>query len=864
MLITKRLSLLLTVALLAACTGGGGATEPAEDTTPGTDTLADTIFIPPDIGDPPPDTPPPDLPPDVPPPCDENPGGALCPCLENGDCNSGFCVPHMGDRVCTAECVEDCPDGFTCKESEGFGADLVYLCWSDFPGLCLPCSQSADCPDPEHRCVLYPDGVGSFCGGACQVDQPEPDCPAGYECQVVATMDAGEVPQCVLLADECPCSDTATVDSLGTHCYAINEHGVCSGWRVCAEGGLSSCDAMEPGPEICFNDVDEDCDGQKDDADTCCFPHCEGKECGNDGCGGSCGECGDEEMCAGEGLCVCVPDCDGKQCGSDGCDGSCGDCPAQYTCTGAGLCECVPDCGGKICGDDGCGGSCGDCALNHVCTDAFICVCVPNCLDKECGDDGCGAPCGACDPGTICTFGACQDGCDSDADCAFLEECIAGFCQPDVPDDATLVGDTLVTTVPGAATPYVFADVMEAGLTPAAGQGPGLMAQVGYGPPEFDPQANPQGWQWLATVYAGDEGDADRYKAELNEDTPGTYAWTFRFSLDGIHWVYADKTGLVDGYDPTMLGKWTVLAPPEVTAVVPPRGTVLGGTTVFIQGSNFVDGLTLTLDGQALTPTSVDEDVIQFVTPSHARGTVDITLENPSGQGLTLDDGFRFVLEGSPTMDGNLGDWDPLFEVADNTLESNWDPALNHADTLYAAFDGVYLYLGIEGKCEALNYLIGYVDRDYGSGTGVGALLGLSDNNGDGDLDDAISNVLQVDVSGFGAEHAFGSRGMASFAAGAPISESTYVGWRAVNDLPYDLPWLQGSVVCGASACEASFNLGYLYPDGVPDGGSTVAVIIKLIDRYGDLDGLSNQTIPASWDPDNPAQIDDAATFKLF
>ena len=858
------LAISLLIVALAGCTSSSGGTTPAEDTAPGIDTLADTIFVPPDIGDPPRDTTPPDLPPDVPPTCDEDPGGQFCPCEENGDCNSGFCVPHMGDRVCTTSCVEDCPEGFSCKESEGFGADVVYLCWSAFPGLCLPCSQSADCPDPQHRCVLYPDGVGSFCGGACQPDQPEPDCPSGYECQVVAIMDGGEAAQCVLPAGECPCTDTASLDGLGTHCYAINEDGVCSGWRVCSEDGLSACDAMEPGPEICFNDVDEDCDGQKDDADTCCFPHCEGKECGNDGCGGSCGACGADEMCAGEGLCVCVPDCDGKQCGSDGCEGSCGDCPAQYTCTGAGLCECVPDCADKICGDDGCGGSCGGCALNHVCTDAFVCVCVPNCVDKECGDDGCGTPCGTCEPGTICKFSACQEGCVTDGDCGLLEECVDGFCQPDVPDDATLPGDTQVTTVPGAATPYVFGDVVEAGLTPAAGQGPGLMAQVGYGSPDLDPQANPQAWQWLATVYAGDEGDADRYKAELTEATPGSYAWTFRFSLDGIHWVYADSTGLGDGYAPSSLGKWTVLAPPEVSAVSPPRGTVLGGTTVFVQGANFVDGLTLTIDGQPVTPTSVAADVIQFVTPSHARGAVDVAIENPSGQGLTLDDAYRFVLETTPTLDGNLGDWDPLFVIGTNDLESNWDPDLNHADTLYGAFDGNYLYLGIEGSCEALNYLIGYVDRDYGTGTGVGALLGLSDNAGDGDLDDAISNVLEVAVSGFGAEHAFGTRGMASFSAGDDIGGSTYVGWRAVNDLPYDLPWLQGSVICSASACEASFNLGYLYPDGVPAAGSVVAVFVKLIDRYGDIDGLSNQTIPASWDPDLPELVDDASTFMIF
>ena len=860
----EHLVLIVVVALLAACSGGGGAASPGEDTTTPADAGTDTVFVPADTTAPR-DTPPTDHePPDTLPSCAEDPGGPLCPCLENGDCNSGFCVPHMGDRICTTQCLEDCPEGFSCKESEGFGADVVYLCWSDFPGLCLPCSQSADCPDPQHRCVLYPDGVGSFCGGACQPDQPEPDCPPGYTCQWVPTMDGAEAAQCVLTAGECPCSDTATADALGTHCYALNDHGVCSGWRVCGEDGLSACDAPEPAPEVCFNDVDEDCDGQKDDPDSCCFPHCEGKECGSDGCGGSCGACLETELCTGEGVCVCVPDCAGKQCGDNGCGGSCGDCPAQYQCTGSGLCACVPDCTGKECGDDGCGGVCATCPINHVCTGQSICVCVPNCVDKECGDDGCGVSCGSCTPGTICVFGACQDGCDTDGDCALLEECVGGFCQPDVPDDGTLAGVTQLETVPGQASPDLFGDVEEGGLTAAPGQGPGLMAQVGYGPPEFDPQVNPQAWQWLATVYHGDQGTADRYTATLSEATPGLYAWTFRFSLDGIHWIYADTTGLGDGFDPAALGTWHVLPPPQITGISPARGTVLGGTTLFIQGSHFVEGLTLTFAGAPLATVAVAPDMIQCTTPPHARGPVDLLVENPSGQAAGAPGGFRYVLEATPTLDGALGDWDPLFLVGENTLESNWDPALNHLDAVYAAFDGVYLYLGVEGAAEPFNYILGYVDRDFGLGTGVGELLGLSDNGGNGDLDDAVSNVLEVSVPGFGADHAFGSRGMASFTAGAPIDQSAFVGWRAVNGLPYDLPWLQGTVVCSATACEAAFSLGTLYPDGIPATGSEVAVFLKLTDRYGNSDGLSNQTLPECWDPDAPPAVDAVSTFTVF
>ncbi len=55
--------------------------------------------------------------------------------------------------------------------------------------------------------------------------------------------------------------------------------------------------------------------------------------------------------------------CKGKQCGDDGCGGTCGTCEAGTTCNADGACvACTPSCAGKTCGDDGCGGSCGACA----------------------------------------------------------------------------------------------------------------------------------------------------------------------------------------------------------------------------------------------------------------------------------------------------------------------------------------------------------------------------------------------------------------------------------------------------------------------------------------------------------------------
>ena len=63
------------------------------------------------------------------------------------------------------------------------------------------------------------------------------------------------------------------------------------------------------------------------DTQDACVPDCEEKECGDDGCGGSCGTCGDTDPCNGNDLCEegkCVqdspPDCnDGNPCTEDSC-----------------------------------------------------------------------------------------------------------------------------------------------------------------------------------------------------------------------------------------------------------------------------------------------------------------------------------------------------------------------------------------------------------------------------------------------------------------------------------------------------------------------------------------------------------------
>ena len=127
-----------------------------------------------------------------------------------------------------------------------------------------------------------------------------------------------------------------------------------------------------------------------------------------------CGDCEAGFECVAN-LCAekeCVPDCTGKQCGSDGCVGSCGDCTGDLTCNETtGMCEniCVPDCAGKQCGPDTCGGSCGLC------------------------------PCVGCDPSFItCDDASGQCVGQDELTCAEINDCM-GACNPQDPSYETCI-----------------------------------------------------------------------------------------------------------------------------------------------------------------------------------------------------------------------------------------------------------------------------------------------------------------------------------------------------------------------------------------------------------------------------------------
>jgi len=292
-------------ALIFACdrgsSAGSGEFDADAGRDPGADADEEIVLVPPtpDGGaDAAPDTP---FVPDVPDAfsgCEAGEGCVGDPCEEGADCISGWCVDHLGGSVCTDTCVEDCPAGWSCDQV-GMEPDLIFICVSLHPTLCVPCAVTANCASgtgTQVPCVSYGD-EGAFCDGPC--DEKD-DCPEGYACQEVETVVGATLMQCVSDTGTCECTAKSIALGLSTPCAFENEHGRCDGVRICEEGGLSDYDATEPAPETC-DGLDGDCDGDTDE-DTCD----DGNPCTDDACLGAEGcehvaldgtECLDGDLC---------------------------------------------------------------------------------------------------------------------------------------------------------------------------------------------------------------------------------------------------------------------------------------------------------------------------------------------------------------------------------------------------------------------------------------------------------------------------------------------------------------------------------------------------------------------------------------
>jgi formylglycine-generating enzyme required for sulfatase activity/alpha-tubulin suppressor-like RCC1 family protein len=226
-------------------------------------------------------------------------------CNTAGDstCQAEVCDP--GDGVCKFKarnegqvCAATCTVNPTCQAGQCKGQSCVAAGMACASGTCIANACAAGLK------VCDGDFAYLTCNGSGNGWTGPTSCGDGKYC------DGGDCK-----AQVCTPSAAACVGKLAGTCNS-------SGSGLVA--GYTNCEAIPATPF---------CQGG---ACTACSPNCTGKVCGDDGCGGRCGEC--TTFCINEKGRCCVPDCKERNCGVDGCGGNCGTCEGARVCSASGRC----------------------------------------------------------------------------------------------------------------------------------------------------------------------------------------------------------------------------------------------------------------------------------------------------------------------------------------------------------------------------------------------------------------------------------------------------------------------------------------------------------------------------------------------
>ena len=177
----------------------------------------------------------------------------------------------------------------SCSADWGVCENVAYLmngepCDADSD----PCTKGDECLNGECQAGGAPDCTAA--DEACEIGTCQATGPDSYECVAVA------------LPEETPC-ESGNLCRKGEYCKS----GICFWWDYI--------------PVLC--DDGNECTSQTCEPDVGCIytPLGDWADCGTL----------PAESCQG-GVCECVPQCDGKDCGDDWCGGLCGVCPSGFTC----------------------------------------------------------------------------------------------------------------------------------------------------------------------------------------------------------------------------------------------------------------------------------------------------------------------------------------------------------------------------------------------------------------------------------------------------------------------------------------------------------------------------------------------------
>ena len=239
-------------------------------------------------------------------------------CAEDEYCQDSYCLPDVciaGESWCEENQVLACSD-------DGGAVGVVETC--DAEQYC----EEAGCHDYlcEPASAWCEADVLKTCSEDGKAVVSEVDCSAGEQ----HCFD-GQCIDSVCVPEGTKCSDDFTVGVCDADGMGFAEE-LCPAEQYC-EGGECFPWLCTPAASYCDGDVAKTCDEKGSavaDAVDCgssgkycsdgqcvdCEPLCEGKSCGDDGCGGSCGECANGVLCQEDQCTGCD---DGNDVDWDGC-----------------------------------------------------------------------------------------------------------------------------------------------------------------------------------------------------------------------------------------------------------------------------------------------------------------------------------------------------------------------------------------------------------------------------------------------------------------------------------------------------------------------------------------------------------------
>ncbi|MBL7664725.1 MAG: IPT/TIG domain-containing protein [Bacteriovoracaceae bacterium] len=99
-----------------------------------------------------------------------------------------------------------------------------------------------------------------------------------------------------------------------------------------------------------------------------------------------------------------------------------------------------------------------------------------------------------------------------------------------------------------------------------------------------------------------------------------------------------------DTQNGTGVGLYTYAAPPSVSSILPVSGTLAGGTSVTITGTDFVAGATVSIGGSACSVTAETPPTsITCTSGVNTAGNKNVVVTNPDTQPGTLTNGYQYI-----------------------------------------------------------------------------------------------------------------------------------------------------------------------------------------------------------------------------